>query len=233
MLTSPFQCDHCWFVNLLKRPAKEMFDSDSRLLAYIRRVNLDVMWSREPSTVGNTFRLLKKAKETSEEVGLPPVQIVVGPWPVGDNCGFQIAIEILRNSQKPGKNDSAYTQFDSIRKLRSAYLSVHESSPMRCLDNGCFKSDKGQILNYINCETQSKLFTMFMQGCERRMGRLVKQNLGLSMEMLQAVLTLYDKELKMTDTSLERKRSIVISAGAFVILFGNGLFPWTIMTGKH
>ena len=122
----------------------------------------------------------------SKELGLPPVQIKVGPWPVVDNCGFQVAIEKLRSSQLPGKNAATYTQFDSIRKLRGAYLTAYEASPARCFDNKCFNSDKGQFFSIIKSETQSKLFTMFMHGCEKqRMGRLVNQNLGPSLDMLK------------------------------------------------
>ena len=223
MIISPFQCDYCWFINLNKRQARTSFESDSRLLAYIRRVNLDVMWSREPLTVGNTLRLLEKGRKLSGELDLPPVPISVGPWPVQDNCGFQIAIEILRSSQRPGKNDSTYSQFDSIRKLRSAYLTAFEAGPERCLDNACLKTERGQISTLLNSETQSKLFYMFMQGCEKRMGRLVKQDIGMSMGMMKAMLEIYEKELNLPDVTRERKRLIIVCAGAFVILFAGAL----------
>ena len=223
MLTSPFQCDYCWFFNITKRVARDIFDSDARLLAYIRRVNLDLFWSREPSTVANTMRALSKAKTLSDELGLPPVQLTVGPWPVVDTCGFQIAIEILKSSQRPGRNDSTYTQFDSIRKLRSAYLTIYDSSPARCLENGCLKNDRGQISYFIDSPTQSKLFTMFMHGCEKRMGRMVKQDMGLSFDMLVSLLRLYEEELAEGGTTEERKRMIVLCAGAFTVLFAGAL----------
>ena len=223
MLTSPFQCDYCWFFNITKRVARDIFNSDAGLLAYIRRVNLDLFWSREPSTVANTMRALSKAKTLSDELGLPPVQLTVGPWPVVDTCGFQIAIEILKSSQRPGRNDSTYTQFDSIRKLRSAYLTIYDSSPARCLENGCLKNDRGQISYFIDSPTQSRLFTMFMHGCEKRMGRMVKQDMGLSFDMLTSLLKLYEEELVEEGMTEERKRMIVLCAGAFTVLFAGTL----------
>ena len=63
------------------------------------------MWSRELSTVLGTFNTLKKAKKASEELGLKHVIISAGPWPVADTCGFQIAVEMLKLSQKQGRND--------------------------------------------------------------------------------------------------------------------------------
>ena len=72
-MSSPFQCDYCWFTNITKRVADANFEADAQLLAYIRRVNLDVFWSKEPSTVGNTLRSLEKGKYMSAELGLPPL----------------------------------------------------------------------------------------------------------------------------------------------------------------
>ena len=68
-------------------------------------------------------------------MGLEPVRIPLGPWPLEDSCGFQIALEILRASQKPGRYVADYTQFESIRKIRSAYINAFDSSPQRVLNN--------------------------------------------------------------------------------------------------
>jgi hypothetical protein len=35
-------------------------------------------------------------------IGLDPIRISVEPWPVGDIFGFQVALETLCASQKPG-----------------------------------------------------------------------------------------------------------------------------------
>ena len=225
MLSAPFQCGFCWFQNLHKRqPSPHLFPADERLLSYIRRVNLDIFWSREPSTVMNTHRLLNKSKALSEEMGLPPVKISVGPWPLKDGCGFQIALEILRASQKPGKYDEKYAQFESIRKIRSAYINAFDSGPKRCLDTRAFKSDRGQLLSLVEGDTQSKLFTMFLRGCEKRMGKLIKQDLGMSFEMLTSMLNIYEEDLRDPKVDNARKRFIVVCSGAFVILWAGALW---------
>jgi hypothetical protein len=108
MISSPFQCEMCWFANIHKCDANTWYSDNARQLAYFRQVNLDVMWSREPSTVLSTLNTLKKAKKASEEMGLEHVPIAVGPWPVADTCGFQIAVEMLKLSQNQGKNDKSY-----------------------------------------------------------------------------------------------------------------------------
>ena len=114
ILCSPFQCDHCWFVNLCRREPNSMSYSDVRLLGYIRRVNLDLMWSRERGTVANTLAAVNKGRTMSIELGLVPQVFELGPWPLGDDQGFQTAIEMLRASQKKGKNDANYVQFDTV-----------------------------------------------------------------------------------------------------------------------
>ncbi len=50
-LSSPFQY-HCWFTNLTKHVAIRNSSPETRPLGYIRRVNLDVMWSQEACFYG-------------------------------------------------------------------------------------------------------------------------------------------------------------------------------------
>lgn len=223
MVCAPFQCDYCWFSNIHKAEPNDWYPDVARKLAYIRRVNLDIMWSREPATVANSLNSLTKAKKCSEDLNLPHQEIKVGPWPVADTCGFQTAIEMLKHSQGKGKNSSKYIQFDSIRKTRSAYSNAYESGPIRCLDNRRLKTDKGQLMAFVSGPTDSKLFSMFMLGCEKRMGRFVKQDLGISYRMIEAMLELYDEELTDENVDNARKRWIIISAASFVILWAGAL----------
>jgi hypothetical protein len=56
MWSCPFQCDTSWFVNLEGRLTNMNNRVDERLLGYIRRVNLDVMWSREEGRNNGTIK---------------------------------------------------------------------------------------------------------------------------------------------------------------------------------
>jgi hypothetical protein len=64
---------------------------------------------------------------------------------------------------------------------------------------------------------------MFMLGCKKRMGRLVKQDLGISLEVLQWMLNEYSLKLEDPLVSADRKRHVIICAGAFVILWAGAL----------
>ena len=69
----------------------------------------------------------------------------------------------------------------------------------------------------------SKLFTMFIKGCEKRMDRLVKQDLGLSLEVLQAILQMYEEELNDPNVLESRKQFVVMCVTTFVILWAGVL----------
>jgi len=46
--SAPFQCNTCYFRNLMGRDHQTSLSQDLRILKCIRRVNLDALWSLEP-----------------------------------------------------------------------------------------------------------------------------------------------------------------------------------------
>ena len=232
MLCSPFQCDHCWFVNLCQREPCAMSHSDECLLAYIHRVNLDLMWSRERGTVGNTLAAVNKGRTMSIKLGLVPQPLKLGPWPLGDGQGFQTAIEMLRASQKKGKNDSSYVQFDTVRKIRTAYSTVYESSAAAALHTSTFKGAHGNTFAINQGSTDTRLFRKFMIGLEKRMDRMVIQNAGVSVELLLAMLDDMEEEYAKRDTAVGRKRELIICGSVFVVLFSAALRGGEVLLGE-
>jgi len=232
MLCSPFQCDHCWFVNLCRREPSDMSYSDDRLLGYIRRVNLDLMWSRERGTVANTLAAVNKGRTMSIELGLVPQLLKLGPWPLGDGQGFQTAIEMLRASQKKGKNDASYVQFDTVRKIRTAYATLYENSAAAGNHTSTFKGAHGNTFSVNQGSTDTRLFRKFMVGLEKRMGRLVIQNAGISVELLLAMMESMEAEYISTTVENERKRELIICGSAFVVLFSAALRGGEVLLGE-
>ena len=102
-LLVPFQCDYCWFENLKGRAPHPGSACDIRLLGYIRRVNLDLCWSRSPATFASNRIAMQNLISSWKELSLEPNLPALGPWPLEDNVGFQLALGELRYSQKPGK----------------------------------------------------------------------------------------------------------------------------------
>ena len=223
MLCCPFQCDHCWFVNLCKREPSVTSYSNEQLMGYIRCVNLDLMWSRERGTVANTLAAINKGKTMSIQLGLVPQPVKLGSWPLDDGQGFQTAIQMLRASQKKGKNDISYVQFDTVRKIRTTYSTVYENSVAAGLHTSTFKGALGNTFVVNRGDTDTMLFRKFMVGLEKRMGRLVVQNSGISVELLLAILARMEIEYRSKDLIQGRKQELIVCGAAFVVLFSAAL----------
>jgi hypothetical protein len=179
MWMSLFQCNICWFVNMEKKLPIEGSRVDDRLLGYIRRVNLDLLWSSEPGTVRGTLTQVRKMKRMCEDLGIENITLPVGPWPVEDTVGFKLGVIMVRRaSQEKGRNDTGYVQFDSIRKIRSAFSNIYESSAVGNTSTLAFRGEKGRAYRYSTCYSESRFFAKFSKGLESRMGRLIKSNVG-------------------------------------------------------
>ena len=229
----PFQCDLCWFRNLERRDPTVGSYTDKRLLGYIRRVNLDIIWSRSPGTIASNrqgiLNIIKVWRELDLTVDLP----AIGPWPVEDKQGFRLAIAHLKLSQREGKNKSSHLQYDSIRKLRTAFTHLHETSVEGTLaeDGRSFKGQRGDSLKLSTSPTESRLFTMFMRGLLLRMGRQTETNEGLEYKVLLEILKVLEHKLSEAEgiCSQDTRRMIIMVGSMFVIGFvmalrGNELF---------
>ena len=217
-LVAPFQCDLCWFRNLEGRSPVMTSYSDLRLLGFIRRVNLDIIWSRAPGTIASikngVMNLLRSWKELHMKIDLPPV----GPWKVEDAVGFRVAIGQLRYSQRKGQNRTTHLQFDSVRKLRTAFAHLHSNSRLALGSEATsFKAMKGQVFTVTNSPTDSRLYQMFMRGLLLRMGRQVESNWGLDYRVLKIILSNLEEKMIEGDTALEEARSATM-LGAFLVM---------------
>ena len=220
---SPFQCDYCWFINIEKRTPQKDGYSDNRLLGYIRRANLDIFWSREKTTVSGLLTNVRKGRRMSSHLNLDPIDLPMGPWPVSDDLGFQVALEILRASQEEGKNVKSYQQYDTVRKIRSAYSSIYETSPRVSHMGLTFKAVNGKLTHFTDSPLNSVLFRHFMTGLEKRMGRVVCQDLALDVRILILMLRNINEEIRNPLTTWDRKRHLSMCAGAFVSLYAGAL----------
>ena len=55
------------------------------------------------------------------------------------------------------------------------------------------------------------------------MGRLVIQELGFTVEMIKAMLGIWDEELESANVNVKRKRDVIVVGGALVVLAGGAL----------
>ena len=90
----PFQCDLCIFRTLFKRNPL-MGPSDTEALQVIRRMNLDIIWSREPSNTSKNIWNPNNIITTCEASGFEPSLPPLGPLPFEDIYRFSVAFAMI------------------------------------------------------------------------------------------------------------------------------------------
>ena len=65
----------------------------------------------------------------SKNVDLKGLFCSNGPFPRHDHCGYELVIATLQYSRRPEKQANMHTQFNTMRKLRSAYENWERSTP--------------------------------------------------------------------------------------------------------
>lgn len=219
-LVFPFQCDTCWFRNLEGRMPDRNSYGDELMLAYIRRVNLDGMWARSSSTISSTKSGINVMIRSWKEVGLSVDLPQPGPWPLADQLGFRLAIGQLKLSQNPGRNVKSHQQYDTVRRLRSAYSHSHEISPPAVLAMvNSFRNQQGRVFTNSNSPTQSLLFTRFSYGLLLRMGKQTKRNIALDYIILHLILTNLDNKLRSNSLSSKETRWLTMVGAYLQIAF--------------
>jgi hypothetical protein len=76
-----FECDFCIFRKLRRHSHLDTSDQDKLLLGCIRRISLDVFWSRASSTVRANRDKIKQGLELSKLVGLDGSYHHIGSMP--------------------------------------------------------------------------------------------------------------------------------------------------------
>ena len=157
---TPFQCDLCSFRNITKISPLSSSIVDTRLLAYIRRANLDALWSRTPGTVSGSLIEMRKVLKYCEELNIPPPFEPLGPWPIADDQGLRLAISFLRASQEGGKTSQRYTQYDTIRKMVSSFGNHYEAAQKSSTNTWILCSDKSNTF-FTDSPARSEFFKRF------------------------------------------------------------------------
>ena len=85
-LISPFQCDICIFRSLFKQDPSHVI-ADVQNMAVIRCMNLDMIWSQEPSTIAKNMSYLKSVITIGEASGFEPQLPALGPGAFEDRFG--------------------------------------------------------------------------------------------------------------------------------------------------
>jgi hypothetical protein len=191
-LMTSFQCDLCHFRNM-KRTDPGSTGKDKLLLIYIRRANLDALWSREPGTVNGNLREAARMARAAEELGISSLPLIRKATPVEDIFGMEPAVIMLRRSLDPGRNQDTI-QFSTARKVRSVHSNYTHANFGHCDETVMALDDKK--MHTTTAVTYSRWFERFIKGCHSRMGDQPKPDKAIEIDVLLGVLAYCDTEYK-------------------------------------
>lgn len=212
-LMAPFECDTCIFWKLRKaKPNPEVNASDKLLLDCIRRVNLDAFWSRMTSTVLTNKDKFRAGLKLSESVGLEGPYIVTSGFPEWDHCGYEVAIQMVLASLKPGRYSSEYTQWDTIRKLRTAFTNQFKASGQANSVEIALCDDKGHTQRLSSDPCASVWFGRFFMGCKRRMGQDWRPNKAMGNLLILKLLRRVFSRKQNAESEVEKERWLTFGA---------------------
>lgn len=151
-------------------------------------MNLDACWSSATATVNGNRDKLQLGIQMSALVGLDGPYLHKGPLPDHDHCGYEVAMQMLLYSKRPGKHSASHLQFDTIRKLRGSYSNQVRASPQANWESMSLGDAKGNYQRFTKDPCGSFWFYRFMKGMKSRMGQDWRPNKGMSTDLYLKVL---------------------------------------------
>ena len=196
----PFQCNVCNFRNMQQRD-RGSDRKDTILLRVIRRASLDAFWGRESSTVAANRNGVMKLHKVSLDLGLNYIFPDMGPFSLEDNLGMGIATCLLQRSLERGKYRETL-QFETMRKLRSAYSNLWHASKASLTTSVMSRDIRKTYVT--TCPTYSLWYERFMLGMHKRMGDEVWQDLAVSLDVMYKMVEGLEEKYELVET-VEKK----------------------------
>jgi hypothetical protein len=216
-LMVPFECDYCIFAKLRGSGEGAVnTDKDALLLACIRRANLDAFWSRATSTVVANGDRVRASLALSDAVGLHGPYENHGTLPHFDHCGYEVAIQMLLASRKPGRYSQKYSQWDTIRKIRTVYSNQYKASVSFNSATLALADERGQSQRLVDDKCASFWFSRFFAGCRRRMGQDWRPNKAMSTQLIVQMLKKVSRRIESLLDPEEQLRWLVF--GTYSVL---------------
>jgi hypothetical protein len=139
----------------------------------------------------------------SKLVGLDGPYVHEGPLPSHDHCGYEVAVQMLLYSKRPGNNVKSHLQFETVRKLCTSYSNHVRASPQSNAESMSMGDVKGNYQRLTNDPCGSLWFYKFIKGAKSRMGQEWRPNKGLSTKLYLKVLA--DVELRIQGAASVRE----------------------------
>ena len=120
-----------------------------------------------------------------------------------------MAVQLILQSNDSGNYAEDHQQWDTIRKLRTAYSNQVRASAEANRNALAVGDMEGKSSQRISADPCAALwFQRFMAGCKRRMGQDWRPDRAISHQLMKALLAKVDEGMRTSKGSEERKRWI-------------------------
>ena len=103
-ILEPHQCEKHWFINLCGCCPDLISLADIQTLGVLHRSNLVIFWRRHTSKIHGIFGYAKELMIISREAYRADPLPAITAWPVGDEVGMGVAIQMLDKSLSNRRN---------------------------------------------------------------------------------------------------------------------------------
>jgi hypothetical protein len=143
---------------------------------------------------------------------IEPPYPILGPFDVQDTQGYTVAIQMVLASLKKGKHAN-YLQWATIQQYRTALANVHRASVPGLKKTAVWVDEKGGSKRTSSLVAHSEWFERFAQGCEKRMGAIVKPDLAITSGVMLVLLAVIQERINLVGEEVER--NLWTSVGAY------------------
>jgi hypothetical protein len=139
-LCIPFQCELCWYWNLEGR--EPVPGRDNVYLTCMHHANIDAMLGKSPLKIRAHRQESERAISTALAFGKTPAYHPRGPFPMADQVGMSLVVDIILKSLAAKGKLVKHVQFSTLRKLQAMYTKNWESSPAGVKEGAAFAKGK-------------------------------------------------------------------------------------------
>lgn len=144
-------------------------------------------------------------------MGLEGPYLHEGPYPSSDYCGYEVAYQMLANSLEQGRINKAYTQWGTIRKLRTAFANQVRSTTWTNQNILAMNDVKGKYYRIAQDSCGSLWFNKFNKGLRNRMGEEWRTNKAMTVSLIKEVLQYSEFKIGSAKNNPEKHKWIVFS----------------------
>jgi hypothetical protein len=135
---------------------------------------------------------------------------------MNDHCGYEVALQMVLDSTGSGSYSKDYKQFNTIRRLRTAFANQARTSVKVAGRVLAMVDIKGHFQRFATESAGSDWFSMFSEGCKRRMGQIWRPNQAISIELVHALLAKVEEKVMASEEPDEG--ALWVTFGAHVVI---------------